>query len=58
MKNILNKLIKSIKSIKFNLFIVIICVGILPISAVTLYISGYYEATQIKERQDKIYNMA
>ena len=58
MKNILNKLIKSIKSIKFNLFIVIICVGILPISAVTLYISGYYKATQIKERQDKIYNMA
>lgn len=58
MRNLLNKLIKIIKSIKFNLFIVIICVGILPISAVTIYVSKYYESTQIKERQEKIYNMA
>ncbi|MDE6208965.1 MAG: two-component sensor histidine kinase [Lachnospiraceae bacterium] len=58
MKSVFRRIIRSVKSIKFNLFVLIISVGILPLAALSLYIVNYYESTQIKERQDKIYSMA
>ena len=58
MKTGFQKVKDYIKSIKINLFIIILCASILPLAAMRIYIVDYYESTQIQERQDKIYSMA
>ncbi|MBQ1193061.1 MAG: two-component sensor histidine kinase [Lachnospiraceae bacterium] len=58
MKTGLENLKSFFKSIKLNIFIVILCVGILPLSIIKFYAVNYYESTQIQERHDKIYSVA
>lgn len=49
---------KFVKSIRFNLFIVIICVSVLPLAFFKGFAVEIYKTNQIESRQEKIYNMA
>lgn len=58
MNSILDTLKTFFKSIRFILFIVIMVVGILPVSLLKIYAVNMYRTAQIDNRQEKIYNMA
>ena len=58
MSSIFEKLLKYIKSIRLNLFVVLMIISILPISILKFYVVDMYETTQITERQNKIYSMS
>lgn len=58
MNTFLDSFKKFIKSIKFNLFVVILCVSILPLALFKIFAIEIYKTNQIEARQEKIYNVA
>lgn len=50
--------IRAAKSIKLNIFVIILAVGVLPASIIGIYVPKYYHSSHIDERHDKLYSSA